>query len=96
MFNIRGMYRIMLALILALATYLVRGSSYNAGGYHGERHGCTPTYHYETVTVCAPRTVACTKLATLYDECGRPYQVVRTYDRTVQVPVTKRVLVRDR
>jgi len=58
--------------------------------------GCAPACHYETVTVYVPKTVAYTKLVTVYDSRGRPCQVARTCDRTVQVPVRKCVLVCDR
>jgi hypothetical protein len=57
---------------------------------------CAPTYHYETVTVNVCKTVPYTKCVTLYDQCGRPYQVVRTCYRTVEVPVRKCVKVYDR
>jgi hypothetical protein len=36
-----------------------------------------------------------TKCITLYDHCGRPYQVEKSGVRTVEVTVRKRVLVRD-
>ena len=58
--------------------------------------GCTSAYHYETVTVCVPKTVAYVRYVTVYDHCGRPYQVARTCYRTIQMPVQKCVLVCDR
>jgi hypothetical protein len=58
--------------------------------------GCAPACHYETVTVYVRKTVAYTRLVTVYDSCGHPCQVARTCYRTVQVPVRKCVLVCDR
>jgi hypothetical protein len=71
-----------------LASPSARGS--DDGAY------CASACHYETVTVYVSKTVAYTKCVTLYDHCGRPYQVARTCYRTVQVPVQKCVLVCDR
>jgi hypothetical protein len=58
--------------------------------------GCVPACHYETVTVYVAKTVAYTKLVTVYDSCGHSCQVARTCYRTVQVPVRQCVLVCDR
>jgi hypothetical protein len=71
-----------------LASPIARASDYEAG--------CAPACHYETVTVCIPKTVAYTRYVTLFDHCGYPYQVARTCYRTIQVPVQKCVLVCDR
>src|SRR5262245_14278319 len=62
---------------------------------------CTCKYvtTYVCVTVYETRQEAYTKVVTLYDECGRAYQVSRTCYREVRVPVkkvvpvTKKVLV---
>jgi hypothetical protein len=98
MFAIRRLHGTMFAGILGLAACFAGGTPAHAGGYDGYSYsyGCAPVCHYETVTVYVPRTVAYTRLVTLYDECGRPYQAARTCYRTVQVPVQKRVLVCDR
>jgi len=74
--------------VCTLGTTPARASDYGAG--------CAPACHYETVTVYVPKTVAYTKLVTVYDSCGHPCQVARTCYRTVQVPVRKCVLVCDR
>jgi hypothetical protein len=58
--------------------------------------GCASACHYEVVTFYVPKTVAYTKVVTLDDDCGRPYQVAKTSYRTIQVPVQKRLLVCDR
>jgi hypothetical protein len=96
MFPIRRLRGTMFAGILGLAACFAGGAPAHAGGYDGYRDGCAPACHYETVTAYVPRTVAYTRLVTLYDECGRPYQAARTCYRTVQVSVQKRVLVCDR
>jgi hypothetical protein len=44
---------------------------------------------YKTVTVLEDRTEAYTRVVTLYDRCGNPYEVERTCYRTVEVPVKK-------
>ncbi len=76
-------------MVLASGMLTLGSSPVWASGY------CPPPCHYERVTVYVPKTITCTKLVTLYDHCGRPYQVERTYTTTVQVAVTKLVAVYD-
>lgn len=48
---------------------------------------------YEKVTEYETRQVSYTRTITCYDECGRPYTVVKTCYRDVRVPVTRLVAV---
>jgi hypothetical protein len=79
--------------VLALVGLVGGTASARADGY-------APCYHYEevtayqTVTVYETRQEPYTKVVTLYDHCGYPYQATRTYYRTVKVPVTKKVPVK--
>jgi hypothetical protein len=75
MFAIPRLRGTMFARILGLAACFAGGSPAQAGGYDSYGYACAPVCHYETVTVYVPRTVAYTRLVTLYDACGRPYQV---------------------
>ncbi len=45
---------------------------------------------YECRTVCVPTKLCC------YDECGRPYVVIKNVYEQVQVPVTRLVAVTNR
>ncbi len=84
----------------ALTTLGMLGSAAapaQAGSYgHGDYgHGYAPPCHWEWVTVYERREVAYEKTITLYDHCGRPYEVTKTFFRTVRVPVQKHVRVCD-
>jgi hypothetical protein len=71
-----------------------RASDYAAGSYDpGSPGSCRPACHYECITTYVPRTVSYTKVVTLYDHCGQPYDVSRTFYRTILVAVQKRVPV---
>lgn len=48
---------------------------------------------YETVVTYETKCVPYTKAITLYDKCGKPYEVTKTFYREVQVPVKKIVAV---
>ncbi len=48
---------------------------------------------YETVVCYENQTETYCKLCTVYDECGKPYTVRKTFTRTVRVPVEKTVAV---
>ena len=70
-----------------------RASDYSAGSYGAGYAGdCRPACHYKCITVYVPRTVSYTKVVTLYDHCGQPYQASQTCYRTVRVPVQRVVL----
>lgn len=56
---------------------------------------CALTCRCAWVATHATREAPDTRLATLYDHCGRPDKVARTCYATVTVPVRKRVLVFD-
>jgi hypothetical protein len=49
------------------------------------------TYEYVTTYVC--KQVPYTKTVCLYDHCGKPYHVEKTFYKTVKVPVTKKAPV---
>jgi hypothetical protein len=71
-----------------------RASDYAAGSYDPRSPGsCRSACHYECITTYVPRTVSYTKVVTLYDHCGQPYDVSRTCYRTILVAVQKRVPV---
>lgn len=42
---------------------------------------------YKTVIKYETRTVPYTQVVTLYDHCGKPYQVEKTFYKEIQVPV---------
>jgi hypothetical protein len=73
MLTVRPILRPIAAGLLGFAACVLGNSRVRASDYGT---GCAPSCHYKTVTVCVPKTVAYTKLVTLYDHCGRPYQVV--------------------
>jgi hypothetical protein len=74
----------------ALGIALFAGARAEAGDY------CPPPCgHYETVLVTRCVDVPYTRVVTLYDHCGRPYQVEKSGVRTVEVTLRKRVFVRD-
>ncbi len=83
---------------LVAAAALVTLASLLGGGVARAGH-CGPccTYKYvttyECVTTYQTRLQPYTKVVTLYDHCGCPYQVTRTCYHEVQVPVTKHVPV---
>ena len=54
-----------------------------------------PCGHYEVVVVTRYVEVPYIKHVTLYDNCGRPYQVERPAVRLVKIAERKRVFVRD-
>jgi hypothetical protein len=54
-----------------------------------------PCGHYETVLVKKCVEVPYTQCVTLYDHCGRPYQVEKEGVRLIEVTFRKRVFVRD-
>jgi len=71
-----------------------RASDDTAGSYGAGSSGdCRPACHYKCITIYVPRTVLpYTKVVTLYDHCGQPYQASQTCYRTVRVPVQRVVL----
>lgn len=75
---------------MALAGVTMLGSStLSAGDY------ChAPKYSYKTVTVYETVRKPYEYTVVKYDHCGDPYAVTLTGWKTVQVPVTKRILVR--
>src|SRR4051812_36477542 len=79
------LYRLAASVLLALAT----GTS--------DAHACDPPAygHYGRVTIREVVAVTDTKVLTLYDHCGRHYEVEKTVVRTVLVPIKKRVFVSD-
>ena len=48
---------------------------------------------HETVVCYENRCETYCKLCTVYDECGKPYTVRKTFIRTIRVPVEKTVAV---
>jgi hypothetical protein len=89
MFSVSSLRRLATGALLVAGMGVFGTSPARASEY------CPTTCHYKCVTVYVPKTVYYTKLVTLYDECGRPYQVERTCATTIQVPVTIRVPVCD-
>ncbi len=76
-----------------LGVAMIAGSTALAGDYN-----CPPPPpcgHFETVLVTKCIDVPFTRCVTVYDHCGRPYQVEKVGVRTVEVTVRKRVFVRD-
>jgi len=70
-----------------------RASDGTAGSYGAGSSGdCRPACHYKCITIYVPRIVSYTKVVTLYDHCGQPYQASQTCYRTVRVPVQRVVL----
>ena len=70
-----------------------RASDDSAGSYQtGSSGNCRPACHYKCITTYVPRTVSYTKVVTLYDHCGQPYQASQTCYRTIRVPVQRVVL----
>jgi len=55
----------------------------------------SPCGHFETVPITRTVQVPRTRVVTLYDHCGRPYQVERTTFLPVEVTVAKRVFLYD-
>ncbi len=92
MFSFRRLRHVVAAGFLGIAAGFLGGTSARAGGY-GDY--CQPACHYAYVTEYVPRTTTYTTYVTRYDHCGRPYRVAKVCYRTVQVPVSKRVLVCD-
>jgi hypothetical protein len=94
--SLRGIFAVGL-ISLAGAVALARpghASDYAAGSYGPCSSGtCRPACRYECITTYVPRTVPYTKVVTLYDHCGQPYQVCQTCYKTVMVAVQKRVPV---
>jgi hypothetical protein len=76
-----------------LGTVIAASSIASAGDY-----SCPvppPCGHYQTILVTKCVEVPFTRCVTVYDHCGRPYQVERVGVKTVEVTVKKRVFVRD-
>ena len=65
------------------------GMAASASDYPGYRKVVT----YQTVTTFVLKEVPHEKVVTKYDHCGKPYTVVVTCYKTVEVPVTKTVPV---
>ena len=84
--------RVVFGGLLALGSLATFGTTAQAGGYG---YGHQPRCHYEWVVCYETRQVPYTQCITLYDHCGYPYQVTKTFWRTIQVPVKKQVLVCD-
>jgi hypothetical protein len=76
--------------LLGIVVFAINSAPAYASDYETS---CAPACHYETITVYIPKTVSHAKCVTLYDQCGRPYEVNEICCRTVQVPVRKCVLV---
>lgn len=74
---------------IALTTgFMANASSVYAGD------GCyAPNCVYKTVTTWVTMSVPYERRVTLYKPCGTPYSVWKTYYRTVEVPVSRRVKV---
>jgi hypothetical protein len=78
----------MLAGLIALG--LGAGTA-QAGGFHYDE--CYHHCHYKKVVTYVCKEVPYTKCITLYDHCGHPYTVHKTFYKTVHVPVVKLVKV---
>ncbi|MBW3599682.1 MAG: hypothetical protein KY475_20730 [Planctomycetes bacterium] len=65
--------------------------SAQAGGYGYGYDDCYHDVQYRKVVTYVCREVPYTRCITLYDHCGHPYTVHKTFYKTVHVPVVKYV-----
>lgn len=67
---------------------------HHSSGHHVAHHSYRPHDHGNWVVSYECRREPYTKCITLYDHCGRPYEITKTFYRTVHVPVKKFVAYR--
>src|SRR5690606_9210939 len=65
------------------------GSAQAGDFYYDDCHPC----HYQKVVTYVCKEIPYTRCITLYDHCGEPYTVHKTFYKTVHVPVVKYVKV---
>jgi len=80
--------RTLVATVALAGAAMIGSSSVSAG------HSChVPQYYYKTVTVYETIRKPYEYSVVKYDHCGDAYLVTLTGWKTVQVPVSKRILV---
>lgn len=88
MLKLNSLKALIAAAIITVTATVASPSASAGSGSH------TPGYYYKTITVYETSRKPYEYSVIKYDHCGRPYTVTRTGFRTVQVPMTRKVLVR--
>jgi hypothetical protein len=79
--------KVLLAGVVALG---VGAGSAQAGDF-GFGYDCHHEIGYEKIVTYVCKEIPYTRCITLYDHCGEPYTVHKTFYKTVHVPVIKYV-----